>query len=323
VTRPPGRGDGDHGDSRDASDPEEVREPSPAPAGSTDAGTARRAQRTALVAVGLSFLASVGLMVLYVLGGQTQLEGILLATALGGLALAFIVWGKRLLPLPPGGVTQERSFHPSSAEDRAGLAETLDAGEAVIGRRRLLLRMALGAGAALGVALLFPFRSLGPSPGNSLFVTPWRKGLLVVTEAGERISRTGLTVDSFVTVFPEGYVGDGQAQAVLIRVQPDQLALPDGGNAGAPDGFVAYSKICTHLGCPVGLYLAATHELRCPCHQSTFDVLDGAKPVYGPAARPLPQLPLEFDDDGFLRATGDFDGPVGPSFWQIHEGPSS
>ncbi len=129
-------------------------------------------------------------------------------------------------------------------------------------------------------------------------------------------------MDSFVTVFPEGYVGDGQAQAVLIRVQPDQLALPDG-NAGAPEGFVAYSKICTHLGCPVGLYLAATHELRCPCHQSTFDVLDGAVPVYGPASRPLPQLPLEFGEDGFLRATGDFDGPVGPAFWQIDEGPST
>jgi ubiquinol-cytochrome c reductase iron-sulfur subunit len=292
------------------------------PAGGTDAATARRAQRIALVAVALSFLASVGLMVLYVLGGQTQLEGVLLAIALGGLALAFIVWGKRLLALPPGGVTQERSFHPSSREDRAALEETLGAGEAVISRRRLLLRMALGAGAALGVALLFPFRSLGPSPGNSLFVTPWRKGLRAVTEAGEPITRTGLAVDSFVTVFPEGFVGDGQAQAVLVRVQPDQLALPDG-NAGAPEGFVAYSKICTHLGCPVGLYLAATHELRCPCHQSTFDVLDGAQPVYGPAARALPQLPLEFGEDGFLRATGGFDGPVGPSFWQIDEGPSS
>jgi ubiquinol-cytochrome c reductase iron-sulfur subunit len=104
---------------------------------------------------------------------------------------------------------------------------------------------------------------------------------------------------------------------VLIRVEPGQLQLAEAAMAGAPDGLVAYSKICTHAGCPLGLYLAATHELRCPCHQSTFDVLDGAKPVYGPAPRPLPQLPIEIAEDGVLIATGDFPAPVGPSFWEL------
>ena len=78
---------------------------------------------------------------------------------------------------------------------------------------------------------------------------------------------------------------------------------------------IAYSKICTHVGCPVGLYQADTHELLCPCHQSTFDVLDGARPRFGPATRSLPQLPLAVDGDGFLTAQSDFTEPVGPGFW--------
>ena len=103
---------------------------------------------------------------------------------------------------------------------------------------------------------------------------------------------------------------------MLIRVEEGQLQLPPERLAGAPGGLVAYSKVCTHAGCPLGLYLAATHELRCPCHQSTFDVLHGARPVYGPAPKPLPQLLIEVGDDGDLHAAGDFTGPVGPSFWE-------
>ena len=124
-----------------------------------------------------------------------------------------------------------------------------------------------------------------------------------------------LETDSFTTVFPEGFAGSADSQAVLIRVAPGLLQLSPTGMAGAPNGLVAYSKICTHAGCPLGLYLAAEHQLRCPCHQSTFDVLDGARPVYGPAPKPLPQLPIEIGTDGVLRATGDFDAPVGPSYW--------
>jgi ubiquinol-cytochrome c reductase iron-sulfur subunit len=118
-------------------------------------------------------------------------------------------------------------------------------------------------------------------------------------------------------VFPEGFVGSADGQAVLINVGDAPLTLSPAGLAGAPDGLVCYSKICTHAGCPVGLYLAQEHQLRCPCHQSTFDVLDGARPVYGPAPKPLPQLPIEVGEDGSLHATGDFDAPVGPSFWDL------
>jgi ubiquinol-cytochrome c reductase iron-sulfur subunit len=122
--------------------------------------------------------------------------------------------------------------------------------------------------------------------------------------------------DGFITVFPEGHEGAADAQALLIHVPAGSLKLPADRLEAVPEGtHVAYSKICTHAGCPVGLYRATTRSLLCPCHQSQFDVLDGAKPFFGPAARPLPQLPLGVDDQGVLVALGDFYEPVGPAFW--------
>jgi ubiquinol-cytochrome c reductase iron-sulfur subunit len=280
----------------------------------------RRPQRVVAGALVASALASVGAMVVYVLGGQTQWEGALLAVALGGLGTALLVWGKKLLPLPPGGVTQPRHPEVPAAGERAELHATLEAGEHEVGRRTFLVRLLLAAAGALGLAALFPIRSLGPSPGRALFSTSWRAGMRVVTRSGEPIGRADLEQDSFVTVFPEGFEGSGEAQAVLFHVDPSTLQLPPDLLAAAPEGFVAYSKVCTHAGCPLGLYLADLQQLRCPCHQSTFDILDGAKPVYGPAPRPLPQLPLAFDDEGFLVAQGDFTAPVGPAFWQLGSG---
>jgi ubiquinol-cytochrome c reductase iron-sulfur subunit len=112
-------------------------------------------------------------------------------------------------------------------------------------------------------------------------------------------------------------VGSADSQTLLIRVNPSDLALPPGREGWTPDGCVAYSKLCTHAGCPVGLYRDADHALLCPCHQSTFDVLRGAVPTFGPATRPLPQLALSVDGEGYLVAQGDFGEPVGPSFWNM------
>jgi ubiquinol-cytochrome c reductase iron-sulfur subunit len=117
-------------------------------------------------------------------------------------------------------------------------------------------------------------------------------------------------------VFPEGSPGSADGQAVLIRVAPGLLHPKPGREDWSPGGLVAYSKICTHAGCPVGLYQADSHQLLCPCHQSTFDVLRHAIPQIGPAAAPLPQLPLAIDADGYVVARGDFSEPVGPSFWR-------
>jgi ubiquinol-cytochrome c reductase iron-sulfur subunit len=277
----------------------------------------RRPEGPAAVAFALSILAGLGLTVVYVLGGQPQIEGALLAVALGGLGLGLIFWGKRLLPAEE--VVDDR-LAPSAGDERRAAEAALLRGEQEVGRRRFLARLLLGALGALGLAALFPIRSLGPSPGRTLFTTSWRRGTRLVDGGGVPVSRDRLGLGSVVTVYPEGAVGSADSQAVLLRVEPTLLRLAPERRAWAPDGYVAYSKVCTHAGCPVGLYRAQTHLLLCPCHQSTFDVLSGARPVFGPAARALPQLPLEIDPEGFLRAAGDFPEAVGPGFWDRPEG---
>jgi ubiquinol-cytochrome c reductase iron-sulfur subunit len=261
----------------------------------------------------LSMLSSLGLAVLYARGGQPQLEGILLALSLGGLGAGIILWAKELLP--PEQVEDIIESETSPAAARQAAVAALERGEAEIARRHLLAALLGGALGALGIAALFPIRSLGPGPGRSLFRTEWTPGALVVTETGRPVGVRDLNVGSVITVFPDGHVGSPISQTVLIRVDPSLLRLPPDRLAWAPQGCVAYSKVCTHAGCPVGLYQRSTHQLLCPCHQSTFDVLRGAVRVFGPAVRPLPQLPLEIDADGRLRARSDFPEPVGPGFW--------
>jgi ubiquinol-cytochrome c reductase iron-sulfur subunit len=277
----------------------------------------RAATRVIGVAFAVSALASVGLTVVYALGGQPQLEGALLGLALGGLALGFMVWGSRLMPQGP--FVEEREPLEVRPEDREDLERDLFRGEEVVQRRTFIRRMLLAALGALGLAAVFPIRSLGPSPGRTLFHTRWRSGSQVVRADGEPVTVEDLSIGGILTVFPAGHTEAADSQVVLIRVSPSLLRPLPGREGWAPDGFVAYSKICTHAGCPVGLYEQRSHELFCPCHQSVFTVLDGAPPVAGPATRALPQLPLEIDDQGFIRAQRDFDEPVGPAFWNIDE----
>ncbi len=276
----------------------------------------RRASLVVAISLGAAILAALGLFVVYVAGGQPQVEGALLFVALIGIGAGLMVWATRLMT-GIGLLTQARRQARPPPEAKEAATEAMAGGVEEMSRRRLLFRLLLGAAGALGLAAIFPIRSLGRAPGASLFRTQWRPGLRLVDVDGNLVTRDTLEVDSFTTVFPEDAVGSGDSQAVLIRVPPGSLRLPAARLAGAPDGYVAYSKICTHAGCALGLYLAAVHQLRCPCHQSTFDVLNGAQPVYGPAARALPQLPIEIDPDGTMRALGDFTSPVGPSFWDL------
>jgi ubiquinol-cytochrome c reductase iron-sulfur subunit len=276
----------------------------------------RRPERVVAVAFAVSILAALGLAAVYIAGGQTQAEGALLLLALGGIGVGLLVWALRLLPWIED-ETQPRPHRKPSDDAPQAAAEAVIAGAEELGRRRFLTRLLLGALAALGLAALFPIRSLGRAPGGSLFTTPWKAGMRLVTVDGTPVTSRTLEVGAFTTVFPEGFVGSADGQAVLINVGDAPLTLSPEGMDGAPDGLVCYSKVCTHAGCPVGLYLAQQHQLRCPCHQSTFDVLDGARPVYGPAPKPLPQLRIEIGEDGSLRATGDFDAPIGPSFWDL------
>ncbi len=271
------------------------------------------AERVVAICLVLSAVASVGLVVVFVLGGQPQVEGILLAIALGGLGTAIVVWAIRLLEAPVD--IEER--HPLASPDelRGETATTVDM--RAITRRTLLVRLMLGAGAALAAALAIPVLSLGPQPGRALFQTPWRAGSRIVGEDGIPIRPADLALGSVQTVFPEDAVGSADAVTLLIKVRPSDLRLDPERMAWAPEGCIGYSKICTHAGCPVGLYRAEENALLCPCHQSTFDVLRGAVPTFGPAARPLPQLPIDVDPEGYLVARGDFPEPVGPSFWNL------
>lgn len=263
--------------------------------------------------IGVCFLASatasLGLTVVYALGGQPQLEGALLGISLGGIALGLILAAKYLLP--PGPDVQERESLASSDADRSGMFESF-AERAEMGRRNFLTRTLLAAAGALGLAAVFPIRSLGTRPGRELFTTAWHEGARMVTDTGALVRARDLTINGVVTVFPEGAEHAADSQTLLIRLPEDAAEeLDDVG----PNGLVAFSKICTHAGCPVGLYQAATYELFCPCHQSVFEVLKGAEPVSGPATRPLPRLPIEINEDGYVVAQGDYPEPVGPGFW--------
>jgi ubiquinol-cytochrome c reductase iron-sulfur subunit len=298
------------------SEPVDVdRQTEQGPANRQLTGGQRRAERRAAVALAVAVVAGIGLFVVYFAGGQTQLEGILFAIAFGGLGIALGLWANHLLDARE--VVEERHELSSGPAGRQALGDALteEVGP-VLGRRSMLVKLLAGAGGALGLALLLPVLSLGPAPGNSLFVTPWARGKRVVDENGDPVTVNSVPEDGFLTVFPEGAEGAADAQALLINVRPGSLRLPPERMAGVPEGtLVAYSKICTHAGCPVGLYRAESQSLICPCHQSQFDVADGGKPFFGPAARPLPQLLLGVDEEGVLVAQGDFTEPVGPAFW--------
>ena len=286
------------------------------PVGRTgDAGAGDGVTAGVAASFAVSMAAAVALAVVYWRGGQVQAEGILLAVSLGGIGTGIVVWAK--FALPQDEVSEAREPLPSTEQEIAELARDVEVGESSLRSRRLLVAMGGGACAALGVALLFPVRSLGPRPGGGLKRTPYAAGRLrLVREDGTPVRPSELSFDGVVTVWPEGHTDAADAPTLLIRIRPDQEITPVPGREGwTVEGVVAYSKLCTHVGCPVGLYQPQIAQLLCPCHQSTFDVLDGARPIFGPAARPLPQLPLGLDGRGHLIATGDFSDPVGPGFW--------
>ena len=272
----------------------------------------RRAERQITALFLLSSVSAIALAVVYLQGGQPQLEGTFLGLALGGVACGMVIWGNRLLPQGPfQDARHELASEPAEVE---AAEEDLEQGGALTRRKLVVRSLGLAVG-GLGVAALFPIRSLGPRPGRALAHTPWRDGLRLITEDGRMVRAEDVPEEGLVTVFPEGYPGSADGQAVLIRVAPGLLVAKPGREDWTPRDIVAFSKICTHAGCPVGLYEAASHQLLCPCHQSSFDVLQHAKPAIGPAAAPLPQLPLRIDSQGFLVARGDFSEPVGPSYW--------
>jgi ubiquinol-cytochrome c reductase iron-sulfur subunit len=253
----------------------------------------------------------------------TQYLGLSLGAALALLAAAVVLAGRYVLPSEE--VEQDYPA-PERPEEQEKLARIVaETGEGIT-RRRLLLGAAGAAGAALGAALIAPAASFGPLlDTESFYYSPWRRDRRLVDEAGVPYRAADIEAESFYTAYPENaYREELAAPVVVVRVDASELDLPAGRETWAPQGIVAYSKVCTHAGCAVALYrkprfpaAEPSPALVCPCHYSTFDPAKGAAVTFGPAGRPLPQLPLTIDSKGELRAAGNFSGPVGPAFWGV------
>jgi ubiquinol-cytochrome c reductase iron-sulfur subunit len=250
----------------------------------------------------------------------TPLLGLTMGLALLGLGAGAVLWAKTLMV--DDEAVQERHALSSADEDKEGAVAILKEGAADsgLGRYPMLRRSFLLANGTLGLLVVPLLFSLGRFQFKEAAMshTGWRKGSRLLDEQGRPVKLGDLEVGGVKSVFPDVPGGRRMADsaALLIRMQPEILHTRESRKNWVVDGHIVYSVICTHLGCPVKLYEAQTHHLFCPCHQSTFDATNGAKVLFGPAARNLPQLAIALDDEGYFVAQGDFTEPVGPSFWE-------
>jgi ubiquinol-cytochrome c reductase iron-sulfur subunit len=279
------------------------------------------AQRLVAALLVLVAFSALGFVALFALDPNTQLLGACLGLTLGLLALALTLAGRLLVPQE---TSVEPRPRPADPQQVRAVHERVAAGSEGITRRGLLLGAAGAAGAGLTAAAAIPVIALGPGLEDQLRSTPWHAGRALVDEHGNAILAEAVVEGSFLTAFPQGAdQEDLGSPVVLVRIDPSTLRLPSSRAGWAPRGILAYSKICTHAACAISLYrspLSPSTQSRgpalvCPCHYSTFDVLDGGAVEFGPAGRPLPQLPLQVDSDGVLRAAGGMSGPVGPAWW--------
>jgi quinol---cytochrome c reductase iron-sulfur subunit len=293
----------------------------------------RRAEVLVVVLLAIASAWAIGFIIVYAAFSPTHLPnellGVCLAMALAFIGAAFVVLAKRLVPSDE---LEEDYPADEHEEEQEQILEIVHSSGSRITRKRLLIGAGTAAGGALGLAALTPALSLGPLLDTGpLDHSPWRRGRRLVDEHGRPIRADDIEHETFYTAFPEGAdPEDIGSPVVLLRLEPSKLRLPADRSGWAPQGLVAYSKICTHAGCAINLYRKPTfpvlepHDaLVCPCHYSTFDPFTGGTVIYGPAGRPLPQLPLEVDSDGMLRAAGNFSQRVGPAWWDVKRGPSN
>ena len=299
----------------------------------------KRAERQVASLFALSAISTVGFIYSYVgikkdayvfipILGDMNLQQLMLGLCMSGaflfIGIGAIAWARFLMPDTE--VIAYRHEMRSADEDRKEFVETVktQGATAGIGRRPLIKRTL---GAALGLVGLGPIillRDLGPLPEKELEKTSWKAGTRLVTDPGDRpIKVSDLEVGAVVQTMPELAPGEERTlnntakdPVLLIRLRPEDFNLDDERLSWTHEGIIAFSKICSHMGCAVALYEQQTHHLLCPCHQSTFDVTRAAKVIFGPAARPLPQLPITIDSEGYLIAKSPFNEPVGPSFWE-------
>jgi ubiquinol-cytochrome c reductase iron-sulfur subunit len=257
-----------------------------------------------------------------VLQTQTQLLGLAMGCALAFLAAAAIVAGKLVVPQETAVEERDQLLREDEVEE---VVEIIESGGEGISRRGLLTVTGGLAGAAVLGAAAAPLASLGP-PAAVLHASPWRRGIRLVNDEGSVYAASDIQIGSFYTALPEGGNAESLGAGILvIRLPQSMIHLPAARGDWAPQGIMAYSKICPHAGCAINLYRYPLDEqtapfppaFTCPCHYSTFTPGDGGKLVFGPAGRELPQLPLTIDTDGNLRCNGPFDSDIGPSWWGV------
>ncbi len=299
----------------------------------------KRAERVVVACFILTFIAGCGFVAAYVgLGVHTVDKtlrsnlwlGLSMSVMFLALGLGALLWVRHLMPNVE--VTQQRHDLRSDEKERQATEAYFKEGTAnsQFVKRPLVRRTLMLGTLPLLAAPVVLLRDLGPQPGTSLRHTVWSPGRrLLVQGTNQPITPAQFSAPgSMITIVPDGYEDNQddltKAAVILIKFRPGELHIPTR-HAGSTlvgtmnwtvDNIVAYSKICTHVGCPVALYEQTTHHILCPCHQSTFEATTGATVIFGPAARPLPQLPLTVDSSGYLVAKSDFTEPVGPSFWE-------
>ena len=304
-----------------------------------DPRAAKKAERQVAILFSLSALGTVLFVYAYVginqdlliflpILGNTNAHqlflGLGLAMALFFIGMGAVHWAKTLMP--DHEVVDYRKEQRSTDEDRAAFVEAAKEGAAAAGiGRRPVIKRTLGLALGLvGISPILLLRDLGPLPEDELEKTNWAAGVRLVTDPGDRpIKPSDLEVGGVAQVQPAFPAGKkrklediAKDSVLLIRVRPEEFNLDPERLSWTHEGIIAFSKICSHMGCAVALYEQTTKHLLCPCHQSTFDVTRAAKVIFGPAARPLPQLQIGVDNEGYLIAKAPFNEAVGPSFWE-------
>lgn len=309
-----------------------------------DPAQATRAERQISGMFGVATLLLLGFCVAYVMIDKDQTflgwsaMNVTLGATLGGamllMGVGIIQWAKKLM----GDHEMVEMRHPSksSDEDRAAVLKDLNDGisESGFGRRPMIRNTLLLSMGALGLPAIFLLRDLGPLPHSQRY-TVWKKGMRVVNDvSGTPIKPSDLQVGQLVNAEPaimyekdengdpvlEGVAllqAKSKAAVIVVRMRPEDVNASKGRENWGIDGILCYSKICTHVGCPISLYEQQTHHVLCPCHQSTFDLADNGRVTFGPAHRPLPQLPLALDSEGYIVAVSDFPDIVAPSYPEL------
>ncbi|MFE9855897.1 Rieske 2Fe-2S domain-containing protein [Streptomyces sp. NPDC005780] len=304
-----------------------------------DERAANRSERAVAFMFTLSMLATVGFIASYVIfpvdkivyifpfGHVSALNfslGLTLGVALFAIGAGAVHWARTLMSDVE--VADDRHAIAAEPEVKAKVLADFAAGaeESAFGRRKLIRNTMFGALALVPLAGVVLLRDLGPLPEKKLRSTLWAKGKqLINMNTMEPLRPEDVVVGSLTFAMPEGLEEDAhdfqvqiaKAALMIIRIEPDNIK-DKREREWAHEGIVAFSKICTHVGCPISLYEQQTHHVLCPCHQSTFDLSDGARVIFGPAGHALPQLRIGVNSEGNLEALGDFEEPVGPAFWE-------